>query len=130
MAMTKAERALVEQLRSDLALLSAFRLTGPVERDLLPPTDYFSQGLSRGWDYNLHSMSVGKACSSAVHHGRGWERTSSQKPLALFSTEERAWRALRRAVELQALRHLADIDEAIEACGGRESNPHVEDGGT
>jgi hypothetical protein len=113
MAMTKKEREEMEALRRELAIASAFRMTDPVDRDLPPPTDF--SDLSRGWDFNAHNRSVEKACSSCVHHGSGWERTNTQRPAHLYSTERRAWLALRYAIARQAAAHLAEIDARIAA---------------
>lgn len=74
--------------------------TPKVERDLPPPDSY--NGMTRGWDFNTHALKNGsawrgscvdKCCSSSLYHGFGWEKTSSQRPLHLFSTERRAWLA-------------------------------------
>lgn len=82
-----------------------------VERDLNPPDGYGE--LTRGWDFNSHTQQVYKACSSAVSHGHGWEKTNSQRPVRLFSTEILAMKALRNAVYAEMVRRLADIDMKI-----------------
>ena len=74
-----------------------------VERDL-PPPGYGGMGmtLTRGWDFNPFALKnaaswrgncVEKCCSDSLYHGSGWEKTSSQRPAHLFSTERRAWLA-------------------------------------
>jgi hypothetical protein len=108
MAMTKKEQAAFEELRKELALTKAWKLTDPVERDLPPPDS--PTELSRGWDFNTYSGTVYKACSDSFYNGNGWEKTTSQRPLALFSTFERAKAALRYAVEREPLERLARTD--------------------
>lgn len=113
MAMTKKEREAFAALEQELALARAWKLTGSVERDL-PPPEISSNVLNRGWDFIAHTGVVHRACSSNMYHGRGWERTSSQRQLALFSTFERAKAALRYEVEREALNKLARIDLLTE----------------
>jgi len=71
-----------------------------VKPDLPPPAT--SNALTRGWTFNTYTLKssygtmrhcVDKGCSNAVHHGTGWVRTSSQRPIHLFSTERKAWLA-------------------------------------
>ena len=114
MAMTKKEQAERQALLNEIARLKAWRLTQPVERDLAPPEYKDGEKLTRGWDFNSHSMTVYKACSSSIYHGHGWEKTTSQRPIALFSTRERAYAALRYAVEQECLDRLARIDMTLE----------------
>jgi hypothetical protein len=113
MAMTKKEQAEREALLNEIARLKAWRLTEPVKRDVPPPlTSEAGSRLTKGWDYNAYSSCVYKACSSCISHGKGWERTLSQHPIALFSTRERAYAALRYAVEQECIARLAEIDKA------------------
>jgi hypothetical protein len=111
MAMNKKEQAERQELLEQIARLKAWRLTQPVERDLAPPRA--SGELSRGWDFNAHNNRVFKACSSCTSHGDGWERTSSQNSRRLFSTPERAYAALRYAVEQECITRLVGVDSAI-----------------
>lgn len=113
MTMTKKEQAAMQALEHELAMAKAFRRTGPVPRDLPPPTMLGKDGLTRGWDYNVCGISVGKMCSSSIYHGFGWERTSTQQARTLYSTEVLAWAALRYAVEQEAAENLARIDAEI-----------------
>lgn len=111
MSMTKKERAAFDSLVRQLAEARAFRFTDDVPRDLAPPSKY--NELSRGWDFHLHSATVGKACSSSIYHGRSWEKTTTQNPLTMFSTEMLATRALRREMEQDFARKLAAVDLRI-----------------
>jgi hypothetical protein len=110
--MNKKESAEMQALKDQIIRLQAWKLTDKVDRDLPPPA-HGSNGLTRGWDFNDYSNSVFKVCSSSIHHGHGWEKTSSQDPRHLFSTEELAYRALRYAVEQKSLDAMSKIDAAI-----------------
>lgn len=113
--MNKKEREAFEALERELALAWAWKLTDPVERDLPPPElGERLRALSIGWNFNAYSGTVYKACSSSIYHGEGWEKTSSQGPLALFSSFDRAKAALRYAVEREALERLAVIDRMTD----------------
>lgn len=125
MAMTKKEQAQVAALQDELARARAFHLTGPAPaRDLPPPTAFMELFLTRGWDGWVADHRLGdvyrveKACSSAQYHGRGWERPSSQKPLALYSTEARALRAVRAELEQAFAQVLVDLDARLAALEG------------
>lgn len=111
MAMNKKEQAAMQALQNEVTRLKAWKLTEPVQRDLLPPHEY--DKLSMGWDFNPYTEEVYKACSSSVHHGRGWEKTSSQQSLSMFSTRGLALRALRYEIEQRAITKLANVDRAI-----------------
>lgn len=110
--MTKKEQLTFDALRQELALERAMRLTPQVERDLPSPIGF--QELSKGWDFNSYSQEVAKACSSSIHHAWGtWEKTSSQRPVSLYSTEMLAYRALRSAFALDCAKRIAKIDAKI-----------------
>ena len=113
MAMNKKELAELDALRMEVRVAKAFRLGSPVARDLPPPTG--SLALTRGWNFNWHSKAVFMACSDVISNGEGWEKTTSQNPRHLFSTELVALKALRYEVAYRAARELADIDARIEA---------------
>ena len=118
MAMNKKERAEMDALQQQLAEARAFRFTGPAVRDVPPPSAISS--LSRGWDFNAHSLRVYKVCSSSVGHGNGWERTTTQNPRHLFSTESAAYAAMRHELERQYAKALADIDRRIAALADQQ----------
>lgn len=116
--MTKKEQAAFAVLEEQLAQARAFRRTEPVEPDVPPPTE----GHTTGFLYNWHSQEVYPAWSGVVVHGTrqvapGPGR-SSQGRVSLFSTQERAWRAMRYEVENEATRTLARIDARIQRCLG------------
>lgn len=68
-----------------------------------------------GWDYNVYSGIVTKACSSSIYHSFGnWDKTTSQGSRRLFSTKMLALRALRYETEQQCMTKLAAIDRMIE----------------
>lgn len=116
MAMNKKEQAQMQALADELALEKAWRRTEPVLRDLPLPNGCVSKYTS-GWDFNLNTGSVSPHWSKSISHGSGTapERHVSgrQGGRVLFSTEVRALRALRYAVEREAMRDLAVIDKQI-----------------
>ena len=88
------------------------RRSPKIERDV-PIPERFGE-LSRGWDYNAYQgVKVEKACSSSIHHGSGWEKTTSQRPTRLYSTEALALRAGRHIFAEQCADRLALIDARI-----------------
>lgn len=113
--MNKKELAEMEELKTELAL----RLYEPIEPDLLPP-DVNSREPNRpdiinGWVFNVYNMSVSKACSSSVFHGIGeWDKTSSQKPIKLYSTEKLAYKALLHALSYNYAYNLRAIQKRME----------------
>ena len=118
--MTKKEQATMDELRRELRLAKALRLTEPVETDVAIPTDY--RELSKGWLYVTNGGgAIVKACSSTIHHARGqWDRTTSQNPRRLYSTALLAARAGRRELELDCARMLAETDAMIERLAAAE----------
>lgn len=115
MAMTKKEKALVEQLLTQ----SALRHTSPVEPDLAPPKS-MSKGVIVGFlpvaERSEHPR-VDHACSSAISHGLSHLPISvarSQKPKAIYSTKLMALRQLRYLVEQNSAERLRKIDQKIE----------------
>lgn len=137
MAMNKKEQAEMDALRKELAIAKALRFTDKVKPDVPPPTGGgFSNGsmdLTRGWDAHAclssyNSYRVEKACSSSVHHGTGWEKTSSQWPRHLYSTRLLALRACRNQLEELVARSLAEIDLDIEREIANPSEVWVEEG--
>lgn len=108
--MNKKEQAYVESLETRLAL----RFTEPVTKDL--PIPKSSTSLVCGWSYNTHTLQAYKSCSSNVFHGNGWEDTTSQRPIAQYSTQKRALRAMRYEVEMECAHKLRKIDKDIAEC--------------
>ena len=104
----------ITDTKRDAAIKNALRWTEPVALDVEPPKEW--NQLSRGWNYfgSIEHGRVVKACSSNVHHGDGWEKTSSQNPQHLFSTRLLALKALRHETENLCARTLAGIDLQIE----------------
>ncbi len=117
MAMNKAEKQRMADLEEQLFLARAWRQTEDVEPDLLPPKVW--DALSRGWEFKTHGWGnhgdgdVSRACSSSISNGAGWEKTTSQRPMKLYSTRLLALRALRRAHEKKTEKVLATIDKWI-----------------
>lgn len=114
MAMTKAEKAALEAALTQ----AAFRRTGPVERDVLPPIN--SSEYVKGWDFNTYTKEVSLWWTGCVSHGsgeppkKGTYSSGSQGARALFSTQERALRALRWTLEERGATDLRAIDRMLE----------------
>lgn len=116
MAMTKKERAEMEAAILRAETLAALRWTGPVARDLPPPSPGGNEAYTQGWDFNAYTLSADEWWSGPVTHGRGRadRRTSaSQSGRALFSTQRLALAALRHAVEMKAAADLLKVDRLL-----------------
>lgn len=113
MAMNKKEQAEFDKLKFDLASARALSWTSKVLPDLPPPKGFGE--LTKGWMYRVHSASVVPACSSSIGHDIGRNgRTTSQQPIALYSTKLLALKALRYELEVIAAANLANLDFQIE----------------
>ena len=102
MAMTKKEKAEVDELISRVNTLAALRWTEEVKPDIPKPDSHSIE--TCGW-YYLTSIFYGgdkveTAWSSSGAHGTGPSRSCrSQGGISLFSTELLALKALRHSVE-------------------------------
>lgn len=114
MAMSKKERAEMEELRQRLSTIAALRWTEPVEPDVPVPDWKTGNELSKGF-LPCGSDRVEVACSSSCYHAIGRnDKTNSQQARWLYSTRLLALRALRHRVELESAHKLARIDAQIE----------------
>jgi hypothetical protein len=114
MAMTKAEKARLDELENQLRIAKAFRFTDEVRPDVMPPAR--SNDLAKGFLFNDYTREVAVACTSSVYHAYGQDdRTTTQRARCLYSTRLRALRALRHSVEKIVSEQLAEIDREIEA---------------
>lgn len=116
MAMNKKEQAYVEQLKEQLRLARAFRLSSVVEPDIDIP-DTMAGGLRKGYLYNdyLGNPRVEPACTSSISHCfGGQDKTDTQGPRKLYSTRLLALRGLRNALERRFAKILSEVDEQIE----------------
>jgi len=59
------------------------------------------------------ASAVAKGCSSSVNHGSGWERTTSQRSQHLYSTERKAWVAVRARFIQWAAEQLGKIESCL-----------------
>ena len=113
----------VTDLESEVARLSCLPDAPVIPEPDLPPPDYnASVDMNRGWDIHLYHLkdslwgigsAVSKACSSSMNHGSGWDRTTSQRPVHLYSTERKAWVAARATFIQWAGQQLAKIDALL-----------------
>jgi hypothetical protein len=116
-AAQEAEARRIADIELDAAKSRSMHRTPKVDRDLPPPA---SSSLTKGWDINSYIGggspigSIFKACSSSVGHGYEWDKTSSQKPRHLYSTELLAAQALRHELAEQFAEVLVKCDKRIE----------------
>jgi hypothetical protein len=115
MRKTKAA-TLAEQQATERARISA-ALHWSDDSDIapdVPPPERWNE-LTTGWTFNSYGRRVEVACSSSVYHAVGrTDKTTAQRPLSLYSTRERALRALRVALEREFATELAKIDRLLE----------------
>lgn len=118
--MNKKEQKAFDDLKEQLRLAKAMRFTEDVKEDVPIPTQWGQ--LNRGWLFNAHRWksygncnAVDRACSSSTGHDFGNDtKTSTQGGKALFSTKLLALKAMRRQIELEYAKSLADLDKLIE----------------
>lgn len=117
MKKSKATIVAEEQARAASAarIRAALRWTDDTDigPDVPPPALW--EPLTTGWVFNTPYRSVDVACSSFILHAVGrTDKTTSQNPIALFSTRGRALRALRVALEREFAAELAKVDQMLE----------------
>jgi hypothetical protein len=118
--MNKKEQKAFDDLKEQLRIAKAMRFTEDVPEDVPIPKEW--KELAKGWLFNAYRWksyanptAVDKACSSTTGHDFGSDtKTSTQGPKPLFSTKLRALKAMRRAIELEYAKSLADLDKLIE----------------
>ena len=112
MAMTKAEKAILTELKKELMLYKAFTRTPKVEPDVLPPEEWDT--LNKGWVILLHAKDVTEGCTSKHNHNMwGNTHTTSKGAISLYSTELLALKALRNALELEFMKTVSSLDARI-----------------
>jgi hypothetical protein len=113
MAMNKKEQAEMEALKHELRVARAMRFTDPVPKDVFPPQTMHE--LVTGWVYNAHSKRVDVACTNSVNHAVGQtDRTTSQRPILMYSSRLLALKGLRHELERKYAEELAELDRKIE----------------
>jgi hypothetical protein len=109
MEMTKKELAMVEELKTRLAL----RFYPEVEPDIDIPE--YSEGVLNGWMCNEYSVTVEKACTSFISHSYGmWDKTRSQNPRKLYSTKKLAYKALLAKMAIKYASELRSVEKKME----------------
>lgn len=115
MSMNKKEQAEFAAAKKAVIVARALNWREPVLPDVDIPK---AGGRTQGFTYNTHSATIMYAISSSVSHATGWSefpaKTSSQRPLSMYSTKLRALKALRHAVEKECAEKLANIDVQIQ----------------
>lgn len=117
--MNKKEQAAFDDATNNLREARALRWSTP-DGALIPPrrppAPGGDTGVTTGWDTNVFTRSVTRGWSTCSAHGDGPPKpgSGSQKPIALYSTQSLALRALRVALERNCAAALAGIDDRIE----------------
>ena len=89
--MNKKEKAEMEELKTKLAL----KYYPKIEPDLEPPSCEEGDKVVNGYIYNAYLKKISKACTSSMYHSNyQWDKTTSHKPIGLYSTEELAYKAM------------------------------------
>jgi hypothetical protein len=129
MAMTKAEKARMQELEHALRLSRAMRFPDyPVPQPMtreeidasLAPGGFYlgrQQMVARGWFYHAnvggyggYSNSVTYGCSNGMSHSREGDYTTSQNMGRMYRTKSEAFMALRHELTTKCAEILADID--------------------
>ncbi len=114
MRKTKAAKQAEQEAEERARIRAALHWTDDADTTAdVPPPEGWNE-LTTGYTFNVYSRRVDVACSSPINHAVGrTDRTTAQRSLALYSTRERALRALRVALEQEFAAELAKIDELI-----------------
>lgn len=118
MKLSKKKQAELAEQEREACIRAALHWTEPAGGpDVLPPNHYTDE-LRTGYMFNMYYLRIEEACTSSAYHSVGrTDKTTSQRPLALYSTRLRALRALRNVVERECAEKLAQIDRLIEEAG-------------
>lgn len=109
MPQTKAQKAAAEI--EERLIIEALRFTPDVPPDIPEPAP--GSKLVKGYlpSKSRDTLAVNEACSDGASHSLNQNlKTTSQRPIALFSSRLLALKALRRQRELAAAKILRDID--------------------
>lgn len=107
--MNKKELAEMEHLKTLLAL----RHYPKIEPDIDIPNDW--NVINNGYWFNSYSGTVSKACTNSVHHSIGnWDKTTSQQPKRLYSTEKLAYQAMLHDMSMEFARKLRLVEIKME----------------
>jgi hypothetical protein len=113
MAMTKKEKVEMERLKDKIATHFYPIIYPEVDPDIDPP-DSFNK-IVNGWTYNEYAKEVRKACTTSISHNNGgWDKTSSQGSMKLYSTKKRAYAALLNKMVDMYARELRSVEEKME----------------
>jgi hypothetical protein len=109
-----AEQAAEQDKRDREYVALRWTNSSDVLPDVLPPVGW--NELTTGWVFNVYSRRIDVACSSIINHAVGrTDKTTAQQPIRMYSTRERALRALRVALEYEFAAELARIDALLLA---------------
>lgn len=117
MSMTKAEKAMLDAMRTRLALRWPDYSPTPID----PASMRFTSAgeLYTAWWFNLYRKEVGQGCfGSTFHSTRSTTKTDSQtRGGPWYASEADALRAMRLQATAEAAVRLRQIDEMIEKAG-------------
>jgi len=107
--MNKTEQAEMERLR----VLLVLRHYPAVKTDVEIPD--WNDGIRNGYWFNSYSGTISKACTSSIHHSIGnWDKTTSQQPKKLYSTEKLAYQAMQHDMSMEFARKLRLVEIKME----------------
>jgi hypothetical protein len=112
--MNKAEQKEFERLK----MLLALRHYPEVLPDVAPPESRIGSfgELTTGYMFNAYSKTVSCACSSSTSHAIGLtNRTTSQRPIFMYSTKKLALKAMLYEMSQNFASALRDVEKKIEA---------------
>ena len=114
--MNKREQDYLESIE----IKASLRLTEEILPDL--PIPKSSDGLVKGYRFNVYTSRVSETCSDSVYHNSHDNiKANSQNPMEQYSTKLLALKALRYQTELEVAKKLRAIDIKIKAELDKES---------
>ncbi len=110
--MNKTEQKEFERLKTLLAL----KHWPEVLPDVVPPSisEPFAT-LTTGYMYNSYSKTVNPACSSSIGHSIGrTDKTTTQKPIKMYSTKKLALRAMLHELSMCFAHEMRQLEKMLE----------------
>lgn len=125
MAMTKAEKAKLEELETALALCwPGYPEPKPMTRDEIaaapkvPIKSVFTRNAVAGFFINSHSLEISEGFSDGMSHSRRGGQSWSQNMGQMYRSKREAAMALRYAISRDSAKRLAAVDRIIRESEG------------
>ena len=75
----------------------------------------YNDGIVNGWSYNYYTQRVTKSCSNSVNHNyHNWDKTTSQKPIRQYSSEELARKAMITEKIINLRMELKELEKTLK----------------